>query len=86
MTRARKIKITTTHKRVFRLWQGMLRARCPVCGREVETLSAAQAAMVLEVDAQTLAEFAADRRIHTISTISGSLLVCRDSLFPTQEF
>jgi hypothetical protein len=64
----------------------MFRARCPVCGREVETLSAAQAATVLEVDAQALAQFAADRRIHAIPTISGSLLVCRDSLFPTEEF
>jgi len=82
MKRTRKIKITATHRRALTLHPGLIRARCAVCGREVERLAAAQAAAVLDVNAWALAQLAADGLIHLIPTVSGSLLVCRDSLFP----
>jgi hypothetical protein len=81
MKRTRKIKITT-YRRTVSLQQTMLRTHCIDCCREVETLSAACAAAVLEVDAQAFAQLIANGRIHAIHTISGSLLICRDSLVP----
>lgn len=78
MKQTRSVKITTTHRRSLRL---AIRAHCRGCGREVETLTAAQAAEVLEVDDQTLRSLLAAGRIHVLSTVSGSLLICKDSLF-----
>jgi hypothetical protein len=82
MKLTRRLKITITQHRVVKLSPVFLRAFCPVCAREVETLSAAHAAEVLEVGAPWLDQSIAEGRVHAIATVSASLRICRDSLFP----
>jgi hypothetical protein len=77
----RRIKITATRRRSWRSPQPAVRALCPDCGREVETLTTAQAAEALEVDAQAMLDLIEAGRVHALATVSGSLRVCRDSLF-----
>ncbi len=81
MKRKRTVKITTTRRRKLNLDQTVIRVHCQACGREVETLGAAQAAAVLEADPQTLSHLVAEGRVHTIQSVSGSLRFCKDSLF-----
>lgn len=81
MNVTRRLKITVTRRRVLRPGGIFLRAFCPVCAREVETLACAQAAEVLEIDGQTLAGLIAASRVHTLPTVSGSQRVCQESLF-----
>jgi predicted site-specific integrase-resolvase len=84
MNHTRQIKITAIRHRLLRLRSSAVSAHCAVCGREVETLAAAQAAEVLEVETDRLNLFIADGRVHAIGTVSGSLRICKDSLFPRQ--
>jgi hypothetical protein len=81
MKRKRTVKITTTRRRRLNLDQTVIRVHCRVCGREVETLTAAQAVEVLEVDAQRLGRLIVEGRVHAIESVSGSLRICKDSLF-----
>ncbi len=76
-----RIKIVVTRRRIGRWRAAELRARCPVCAREVETLACAQAAEVLEIDGAALADLIAAGRVHTIALVSGSQRVCQESLF-----
>lgn len=81
MKEIRRLRITTTHRRILRFRPAAVRAVCPVCAREVETLNAAQAAEVLEVEAPALSRLIAGGCLHLIETVSGSIRVCKDSLF-----
>jgi len=54
---------------------------CPDCGCEVEMITRAQAAGVLRVDPLTLDRLLADGSVHTIRSLSGSIRICKDSLF-----
>jgi hypothetical protein len=81
MKRKRTVKITTTRRLKLDHAQIVIRAHCQVCGREVETLNAAGAAAVLEVNAQTLSHLIAEGRVHAIQSVSGSLRICKDSFF-----
>jgi hypothetical protein len=81
MTRTRKIKITAVRRRTWRAQPLLIRAHCPVCGREVETLAEGEAAGVLELDPAALAGLIAAGLVHAIPTVSGSFRVCQDSLF-----
>jgi hypothetical protein len=56
-------------------------APCEVCRREVETLTTLQAAEILEVEDQVLNAFIYAGQVHAIETVSGSLRICKDSLF-----
>ena len=85
MKRTRKLKITTTHSSVLSTQPSLIRAHCNACDREVETLTVAHATSVLEVDPTTLTQLISDGLIHAIPTVTGSLLICRDSLFPTRR-
>ena len=76
-----RIKIVVTRRRIVRWRTAELRARCPVCAREVETLACAQAAEVLEIDGEALANLIAAGRVHAIDLVSGGWRICRDSLF-----
>jgi hypothetical protein len=77
-----KVRITAVRRRTMRVAAGaVLRAPCPACGREVEMLTRSQASEILEVGEQELNEFIAARRVHAIQTVSGSLRICKDSLF-----
>lgn len=76
-----KLKIITASRQTIRVLGQSLSAECPFCEREVEMLTGAQAAGILEVDAQTFARLVESGGMHTIQTISGSIRVCKDSLF-----
>lgn len=78
MKLTRRLKITVTQHRVLR--SAPVRAVCPVCAREVETLPA-QAAEVLEIDGQVLTGLLDAGRVHAIALPNGGWRVCRDSLF-----
>ena len=82
MTVTRRLKIIATQMRRLRVTAPSIRAFCPHCAREVETYSEAQAAEVLATDTHTLHQFINGNRVHALPTVSGSLRVCRDSLFP----
>jgi hypothetical protein len=58
-----------------------LRARCVVCGREVEALTTRQAGEILEVSDEELVSLLAAGEIHRMPTVSGSVWICKDSLF-----
>ena len=82
MTVKRRLKISVTRICRQRIHAPGIRVFCPHCAREVETLSVAQAAEVLETDTHTLQQFIIGNRVHAIQPVRGSLRVCRDSLFP----
>jgi len=75
------MKITKVQRQSVRVQPLVVRAHCPVCEREVETLTTAQAEEVLEVNARTLNRFIAEGHVHAIPTVSGTHRVCKDSLF-----
>ncbi len=77
----RRLKITVTQRRVLQDAGVFVRAYCPACAREVETLGYAQAAEVLEIDGQALAGLIASGRVHAIALVNGCQRVCQDSLF-----
>lgn len=83
MKQVYRITITTTHRRTLRTRPvcAPVCARCPICGREVETLALSQAADVLAVSRSALNVLLAAGLIHALPTASGSLRICRDSLF-----
>ncbi len=85
MNQTHKIKITAIRRRILRYQPPAIRALCPVCAREVETLSTSEAAAALEVDDRTLDRLLATRQVHALRTVSGSLRVCRGSLFSRQD-
>ena len=76
-----KVRITAVRRRMVRVAATAPRAHCAACGREVETLTRSQASEILEVGDQELGEFIAAGYVHAIPTVSGSLRVCKDSLF-----
>lgn len=79
MKETRRITITTTRRLYLRplfVW-----APCPVCRREVETLAQAQAAEVLEISPPMLDGLLVTGRVHAIPMVSGSVRICRNSLF-----
>jgi hypothetical protein len=81
----RRLKITVTRRRLVRLSTIPLRAFCPVCGREVERLGAAQAAAVLQTDLAAFNWLLAAGRLHALATVSDSLCICRNSFFSTGD-
>ncbi len=58
-----------------------LRAFCPICGFETEMLSLAESAVFLEIEDRMLEGLIAIGEVHAIQTASGSLRVCKYSLF-----
>ena len=86
MKLSQRITVTTTHRRILRVQPARVRAPCPVCGREVETLAQSQAAEVLEISQQALDNLIAAGLIHAIPLVSGGCLICRDSLFGSVQY
>ena len=76
-----KVKITAIRRRLVKMTATSLRARCSICRREVETLTKTDAAAILEIDDCEIEHLVKGGSVHVISTISGSLRVCKDSLF-----
>lgn len=81
MKLTRCLKITVTQRRVVRLSPPPLRAFCPDCAREVETLSMPEAAAVLGVDELAFDSLLAAGQVHALPTVNGSLRICQNSLF-----
>ena len=79
--RIAKLKITRSRLQTIESNAYRLRLHCARCEREVEMITSAQAADVLEIDAQTFYRLVADGEIHTVQTVSGHIRVCKDSLF-----
>ena len=77
----RRVKITTTRRRTQCVQLTSLRALCPLCACEVETLASAQAAAVLEIDELALDGLIAAGRVHAIALVNGHRRICRNSLF-----
>ncbi|MEW6130206.1 MAG: hypothetical protein AB1757_24435 [Acidobacteriota bacterium] len=79
--RIARLKVTTTRLQTMEFRAFRLMLHCPHCEHEVEMLTRAQAAGVLEVDVQTFNQLIAEGQIHAVQTVTGGLRVCKDSLF-----
>lgn len=60
--------------------EAVICAHCLVCNLEVEMFTTAHAAKILQVSTLELNHLIAIGRVHTIETISGNLLICKNSL------
>ena len=80
MKRRLRLKITQVRLQTMAEESAPLRLLCPVCKREVEMLSSAHAQRILGIDPQRLGHFVAAGLVHTVRTVSGKTLVCKDSL------
>jgi len=80
MKKRLKMKITTVREQTINLPDAVVHAHCPVCNQEVEMLTPGHAAEILQVSAEALDHLIAAGQAHTIETISGSRLICKDSL------
>ena len=76
-----RLKITAASRQTLRLSGRGLKARCPVCGREVEMVTEAEAQVILQVDTLALDGLVDTRQVHALETVSGRLWFCKDSLF-----
>jgi hypothetical protein len=76
-----KVKITAIRRRLVKVNAASVSARCSICGQDVQTLTKTEAAAVLEIDQRELEHLVTEGSVHAISTISGNLRVCKDSLF-----
>jgi len=85
MKQTRRIKITTTRRRILRVQPGTARLHCPICSCLVETLSFPEATAFLQVKEHVLSHLINEDQVHTITTVVGSLRVCRDSLVIRKE-
>jgi predicted site-specific integrase-resolvase len=80
-----RLKITTSSRQTFRSSGQHLGALCTACGREVELVTATQAAGILQVGEHELERFAGAGAIHLVQTVSGRHWVCKNSLFRNAE-
>lgn len=79
--RIARLKITNSRLLTIERNAYRLRLHCARCEREVEMLTSAQAASVLEVDTGAVRQLLADGQIHAVQTVSGHIRFCKDSLF-----
>jgi hypothetical protein len=80
MKKRLKMKITTIREQAVRMPEAVVRAHCLVCDLEVEMFTRAHAAKILQVSTCELGHLIALSQVHTIETISGNLLICKNSL------
>lgn len=81
MRRRVRLKITAASRETVREAAPRLSGLCAMCRREVCMVTEAEAAGILRVDAAALESLVAAGSVHAVRTVSGSLWVCRDSLF-----
>ena len=77
----RRVRITRAERQTVVVLEGVLRAPCACCGRDVRAVTWDEAARLLGVPIEDVRELAAANRIHAIVAISGMSWICRDSLF-----
>jgi hypothetical protein len=80
MKKRLKMKITTVRERMVKMPEAVVRAHCLACNLEVEMLTNVHAARVLQVSIEELGHLITTGQVHTIETISGNLLICKNSL------
>jgi hypothetical protein len=80
MKKRLKMRITTVREQTIKMPEAVVSAHCQTCDREVEMLSKAHAVEILQVSAEALDQLIAAGRVHTLETISGRLLICKESL------
>ncbi len=66
-------------RQTLRTFASASQAQCRICGREVETLSEAEAMQVLEVSEEVLRARIAAGQIHAVLTANGALGICKNS-------
>jgi len=76
-----KVKVTRVQRQRASVPALTLHALCQACQREVDTLPRFRAAEILEVEDQVLDALILAGHVHAFETVSGSLLICKDSLF-----
>jgi len=81
MKKRLKMKVTTFRQQTVVSVSEPLRLSCPICERDVEAFTARQAIGILEVSLEALDRLIGAGQVHAMRTITGSLWVCRDSLF-----
>jgi len=74
------VTITKVRRQTVVVPTSVLRGLCPVCNREVEMVTAAQAAEFLEVGDSSLQTLISAGEIHAVATVTGVLLLCKESL------
>jgi hypothetical protein len=84
MTR-RITRLQTTKMHMQTIKVQISRLRCPVCERDVGMVSRAQATGILEIDSPTFDRLLAVGCIHTVQTVSGTIRICKDSLFQNRR-
>ncbi len=81
MKRKLTVTITRSRRQVTTLPAATTaRQHCPTCGREVATLSQAQAAELLTIAGHNLEDLLASSRAHAVEAAGDGLRVCGDSL------
>jgi hypothetical protein len=80
MKKRLKVRITTVREQTIKMPEAVVNARCQTCDREVEMLTQAHAGAILQVSTEALDQLIAIGRVHTLETISGRLLICKESL------
>ncbi len=78
------MKITTVRRQSVKVFVEDLRGYCLRCAREVDILTLAQAAEMLSIDQAKLEVLISRGVVHGIQTVSGSVAVCKESLWQRQ--
>ncbi len=73
------VTITKVRRQTVVVPTSVLRGHCPVCNRQVEMVTSAQAAQFLEVGDCTLQALVSAGEIHAVEAVGG-ILLCKESL------
>ncbi len=76
-----EINVTKIYRQTVAEREINLRAFCPICRFETQMLSLAESALFLEIEDRMLEGLIAVGEVHAIQTTSGSLCICKNSLF-----
>jgi hypothetical protein len=79
------LRVTRIRQRIIQYSEVVTRQQCPACKRQVEALTGADAARVLDIDQTTLSGLIAAGGIHTIPSDGEVSWVCHDSLFSRER-
>lgn len=81
MKRKLKLTITKIRRETLAEKRVIFQIFCPVCQCEVETITVAESIEILEIDKPMFDGLISTGKLHQISTASGSLRICKNSLF-----
>jgi len=78
----RRIKITirTVRRQTIKSYVSATQAQCPICGREAEMITEAEAMQILGVSDEVLHARIAAGQIHAVPTANGASGICKNSL------